>query len=57
MAAKQRRGAAADAAAVPLADGRTEDRAAKGKQGGVRFEHSLKPKHGGSTGFLDCFVV
>ena len=57
MAAKQRRGAAADAAAVPLADGRTEDRAAKGEQGGVRFEHSLKPKHGGSTGFLDCFVV
>ena len=57
MAAKQRRGAAADAPAVPLADGRTEDRAAKGKQGGVWFEHPLKPKRGESTGFLDCFVV
>ena len=57
MAAKQRRGAAADAAAIPLADGRTEDRAAKGKQGGVRFEHPLKPKRGENTGFLCGFVV
>ena len=57
MAANGKRGTAIDAAAIPLADGRTEDRAAKGKQGGVRFEHPLKPKRGENTGFLDCFVV
>ena len=43
--------------AVPLADGGTEDRAAEGKQSGVRSERDLMPESAESTGFLRCFVV
>ena len=41
MAAERRRGTGYDAAAVPLADGGTEYRAAEGTQAGVRAEHDI----------------
>lgn len=52
-----KRGTAVDAAAVPLADGGAEDRAAEGKQGSERPERNLMPESAESIGFLACFMV
>ena len=57
MAANGKRGTAIDAAAIPLADGGAEDRAAEGKQGSVRPERDLMPESTESIGFLACFMV
>ena len=46
-----------DTPTVPLADGGTEDRAAEGKQSGVRPERNLMPESTESIGFLACFMV
>ena len=47
MAAKWRRGSGDDATAVPLADGRTEHRAAEGAQAGDRAEHDITVENAG----------
>ena len=46
-----------DTPTVPLADGGAEDRAAEGKQSGVRPERDLMPENAENIGFLPCFVV
>ena len=40
-----------DTPTVPLADGGTEDRAAEGKQSGVRPERNLMPESAENSGF------
>lgn len=57
MAANGKRGTAIDAAAIPLADGGAEDRAAEGKQGSVRPKRNMMPESIENTGFLLRFVV
>ena len=52
-----KRGTAVDAAAVPLADGGAEDRAAEGKQSSERSERNIIPESIENTGFLSRFVV
>ena len=57
MAANGKRGTAIDAAAIPLADGGAEDRAAESKQDSVGSERDLMPKNIDNSGFLTYFVV
>ena len=57
MASEHGGSAGPDAAAVPLADGGAEDRAAEGKQGSVRSERNLMPESIENTGLFSCFVV
>ena len=46
-----------DTPTVPLADGGTEDRAAEGKQSGVRPERNLMPESAENSGFWASAVV
>ena len=57
MASEHGGSAGPDAAAIPLADGRTEDRAAEGKQSSVLPERDLMPESIENTGLLPRFVV
>ena len=57
MAQEHGGSAGPDTPTVPLADGGTEDRAAEGKQSGVRPERDLMPENAENIGFLPCFVV
>ena len=61
MAAKRRRGAEADGAAIPLADGRVANRPAQSAQNNGRNEHGLgegKPAEAReNTGFFAGFVL
>ena len=57
MAPEQGRGAGPDAAAVSLADGGAEDRAAEGKQSRERPECNIIPEGIENIGFGACFVV
>ena len=61
MAAEWRRGAEADGAAVPLADGRAANRPAQGAQTNGRNEHSLEQgkmaETRENTGFFAGFMV
>ena len=57
MAANGKRGTAIDAAAIPLADGGAEDRAAEGKQSSERSERNIIRESIENTGFLFHFVV
>lgn len=57
MAQEHGGSAGPDTPTVPLADGGIEDRAAEGKQSGVRPERDLIPGSAESAGFSLCFVV
>mgnify|MGYP000288452188 CR=1 FL=1 len=57
MAANGKRGTAIDAAAIPLADGGAEDRAAEGKQSRERPECNIRPEFIENIGFWAYFVV
>ena len=57
MASEHGGSAGPDAAAIPLADGGAEDRAAEGKQGSVRPKRNMMPESIENTGFLLRFVV
>lgn len=57
MAPEHGGSAGSDAAAVSLADGGAEDRAAEGKQSSEGSERNIIPESIENTGFLFRFVV
>ena len=57
MAEDEERGSGSDAAAIPLADGGTEHRAAKGAQAGDRAVHNIIAKTVENAGLLRIFVI
>ena len=57
MAEDEERGSGSDAAAIPLADGGTEHRAAESAQAGDRAKHDIIAKFVEKTGFSGDFVI
>ena len=57
MAEDEERSSGSDAAAIPLADGGTEHRAAKGAQAGDRAVHDIVAKTAGNAVLSRIFVI